>query len=132
MKPILISLIVLVLALSCPALAGKKALTWQTGKLVDSQRSQNLAGAVDRPGFGNVRRTTNVYQTQDTFVIETDSLTYTVSEIARGTKPANLTVNGPVKFAVEGTTLYLLDDGGNEHRTDIVKKVLKQSPEAPK
>jgi hypothetical protein len=68
----------------------------------------------------------------DSFVIETDTLTYTVSEIVRGGKPANLTVNGPVKFAVEGTTLYLMDENGKEHRTEIVKKVLRQPSEPPK
>jgi hypothetical protein len=134
MKQFLISLIVLALGLSGSASAGKKARTWQTGKLLDSQRSQNPVGAVDHPpiGFDNRHRTTVVFQTQDTFVIEDELLTYTVSEIVRGTKPANLTVNGQVKFAIEGTTLYLLDDGGKEHKTDITKKVLRQLPESPK
>ena len=134
MKQLLISLIVLALGLSGSASAGKKARNWQTGKLLDSQRSQNPVGAVDHPpiGFDNRRRTTVVFQTQDTFVIEDESHTYTVSEIVRGTKPANVTVNGQVKFAIEGTTLYLLDDGGKEHKTDITKKVLRQSPESPK
>jgi hypothetical protein len=67
---------------------------------------------------------------EDPPILPTDSAIE--PEIVRGTKPANVTVNGQVKFAIEGTTLYLLDDGGREHKTDITKKVLRQSPESPK
>ncbi|HYW45189.1 MAG TPA: hypothetical protein VE959_20165 [Bryobacteraceae bacterium] len=134
MKPLLIPLIVVVIALTGPAFGGKKNRDWQTGKLVDSQRSQNVVGAVERPpvGFDSRRRTNNVYETRDTFIIETDSYTYTASEIVRGTKPANVTVNGPVKFAIDGTTMYLLDDGGKEHKADVTKKVLREASEPPK
>ena len=138
MKPLLFLLLAATVALAFtdPAFGDKKSKTrnWQSGKLLDSQRSQNPVGAVDRPpiGFDNRHRTTVVFQTQDTFVIETDTLTYTVSEIVRGGKPANLTVNGPVKFAIEGTTLYLMDESGKEHRTEIMKKVLRQPSEPPK
>jgi hypothetical protein len=134
MKQLLISLIVLAISLAGSASAGKKARDWQIGKLLDSQRSQNVVGTVEHPpiGLDNRRRTNNVYETRDSFVIEDELHTYTVSEIVRGTKPANVTVNGPVKFAIDGTTMYLLDDGGKEHKTDITKKVLRQSPEPPK
>ena len=133
-KQPLVSLIILALGLSGSASASKKTRNWQTGKLLDSHRSQNPVGAVDHPpiGFDNRRRTTVVFETQDTFVIEDGLLTYTVSEIVRGTKPANVTVNGQVKFVIEGTTLYLMDDGGKEHKTDVTKKVLRQSPESSK
>ena len=139
MKPILISLIVVAIALAFTgsAFGGKKAKprNWQTGRLLDLQRSQNPVGAVDRPpiGFDNRHRTTVVYQTQDTFLIETDALIFTVTEIVRGgAKPANLTVNAPIKFAIEDTTLYLIDESGKEHRTEIAKKVLRQPSEPPK
>ncbi len=125
-----ITAVVVALSLAYPALGGKKPRNWQTGKLLDSQRSQNLVGAVERPaGFGATSRTRNVYETEDTFVIETETYVYTVSEVVRGARHANVTVNGPVKFATEGTTLYLVDEGGKEHRTEIVKKVLRQAPE---
>lgn len=63
-------------------------------------------------------------------MIETDTLTYTVSEIDGN--PANLTVNHPVKFAVEDTKLFLTDERGKEHRTKIVKKAMRQPSEPPK
>lgn len=134
MKPLPILLIVVTVALTGSAFGGQKDRAWQTGRLVDSQRSQDVVGAVEHPpvGFDSRRRTNNVYETRDTFIIETDSLTYTVSNIVRGTKPTNVTVNGPVKFAIVGTTMYLLDDGGKEHKADITKKVLRQVSEPPK
>ena len=47
-------------------------------------------------------------------------------------KPANLTVNGPVKYAVEKRKLYVLDEDGKEHEMEIVKKVLRQPADVPK
>jgi hypothetical protein len=47
-------------------------------------------------------------------------------------KPANLTVNGPVKFAVEKRKLFVIDEDGKEHEMEIVKKVLRQPAETPK
>ncbi|MGO8720771.1 MAG: hypothetical protein ACLQMO_16395 [Acidobacteriaceae bacterium] len=40
-------------------------------------------------------------------------------------KPLNVTINGPVKFAVVGTDLYLRDDAGKVHKLAIVTKTLK-------
>jgi hypothetical protein len=40
-------------------------------------------------------------------------------------KRANLTVNGPVKFALEKQTLFVLDEDGKEHEMEIVKKTNK-------
>jgi hypothetical protein len=40
-------------------------------------------------------------------------------------KPAILTVNGLVKFAVEKRKFFVIDDEGKEHEMEIVKQVLK-------
>ena len=40
--------------------------------------------------------------------------------------PANLTVNAPVKFAIEKRKLFVIDDDGKEHEMEIIKQVLKQ------
>jgi hypothetical protein len=101
--------------------------------VLDSQRSQDFAGTVNRPGvvLSNGRRLTNdstraVYRTQQTIVIESEAYTYTVSEVlGRNGRPANLTVNAPVRFAIEDLTLYFIDESFREHRTEIVKKVLR-------
>jgi hypothetical protein len=135
MKPLLISLIVavFVLAVTSPSFGAKKPpdRIWQMGKVLDSQRSQEFAGTVDRPGAViNGRRITNdaraaVYATQQILVIESDTYTYTVSEVSGRAGPANVTVNGRVVFAIEGTILYVLDDDGKEHKTEITKKALR-------
>lgn len=41
------------------------------------------------------------------------------------TREANLTVNAPIKFAIEGRIMYLVDDDGREYKTKIIKKTLK-------
>jgi len=50
----------------------------------------------------------------------------------RWSKPANLTVNEPVQFAVVNYKLFLLDKNGKEHEMEIVKKVLRHPPEKAK
>ena len=42
-----------------------------------------------------------------------------------------LTVNGPVKYAIEKRKLYVIDEDGKEHEMEIVKKTLR-TPEPPK
>jgi hypothetical protein len=40
-------------------------------------------------------------------------------------KPLEVTVNAPVKFAIEKGDCYLLDDEGKEHKLMVEKKILK-------
>jgi hypothetical protein len=47
-------------------------------------------------------------------------------------KPANLTVNEPITFAVEKRKLFVVDEDGKEHEMKIVKKALRQPAEEPK
>ena len=136
MKYLLVLVLVLVGVLLNPAFGRKKQLqdrTWQTGKVLDTQRSDDYVGTEDRPGvvLNNGRRITNdktraIYRTRETFVIEGQTHTYTVSK-PLVKKPVNLTVNAAVKFAVEGTALYLIDEDFVEQKTEIVKKVLRQT-----
>jgi hypothetical protein len=63
----------------------------------------------------------------ETFVIEGETRVYMAQERLRWkwSKPANLTVNGPVKFAAEKRKLFVIDDEGKGHEMEIVKQVLK-------
>jgi hypothetical protein len=45
--------------------------------------------------------------------------------IKKHDKPLNVTINAPVKFAVENEDCYLLDDQGKEHKLVVEKKTLK-------
>jgi hypothetical protein len=124
-----------------PAFGGEKIQNrnWQTGRLMDLQRSQDLAGTVERPGVvltNGIRLTNNsrraIYRRQETLVIETEMYDYTVDEVlGRRQQPANLTVNGPVTFAIEGPTLYLIDEDGRQYKTEVVRKALRTPEQAP-
>ena len=128
-------------------LCAEKARSWQTGKVVDTERSRYFAGTV---GNGNTTGTvqengtyqgstnnsqTAVYRVYQTFAIEDETQVYMAEERLRWrwSKPANLTVNGPVKFAIQKRKLYVLDDDGKEHEMEIIKHVLKQvsTPQRP-
>jgi hypothetical protein len=43
-----------------------------------------------------------------------------------------LTVNAPVKYAVEKRKLFVVDEDGKEHEMEIVKKVLRQPADPSK
>jgi hypothetical protein len=47
-------------------------------------------------------------------------------------KPANLTVNGHVKFAIDKRTLFVIDEDGEEHRMEIMRKVLREESDQGK
>lgn len=71
-----------------------------------------------------------MYRVYETFIIEGETYAYVAQERLRWkwSKPANLTVNGPVKYAVEKRKLYVIDEDGKEHEMEIIKRVLKQPP----
>jgi len=70
---------------------------------------------------------TAVYRVFETFVIEGDKYVYLAQEDLRWrwSKAANVTVNGPVKYAVEKRRLYVMDEEAKEHEMEIVKKTLR-------
>ena len=131
------------------ALSAEKVRNWQTGKVLDTERSSYFAGTV---GGGNATGTAQsngnygtyqgqintsqeaVYSVYQTFAIEGGTHAYVAQERLRWkwSKPANLTVNAPVKFAVEKRKLFVIDDDGKEHEMEIIKQRLKQpTPQNP-
>jgi hypothetical protein len=140
-------LFVIVLTITT-TIAADKQRDWQMGKVVDTERNRYFAGT-----FGNSQTAgtvqangnngtyqgtttstdTAVYRVYETFIIEGETYAYVAQERLRWkwSKPANLTMNGPVKYAVEKRKLYVIDDDGKEHKMEVVKRVLKQ-PDAAK
>lgn len=123
--------------------ATEKQRDWQTGTVRDSSRSRYFAGTI---GGANSNGTVNdngsyngttsssqtaIYRVYQNFEIEGDQFVYLAQEHIkwRWSKPADLTVNGKVKYAVEKRKLFVIDDEGKEHEMEIVKKVLR-TPEA--
>jgi hypothetical protein len=127
------------------ARSGVKERHWQEGKLLDNERARYYVGSVGNntqngsaqtngtygtyQGSGS-SSTTALYRVWETFVIEGETHLYIAQERLRWrwSKPANLTVNGPVEFAVEKRKLFVMDDDGREHEMEIVKQVLKSPP----
>lgn len=119
--------------------AKEKERQWQTGKVLDINRSSVYAGEVGSAHgssttsgdttYGNANgSSTAVYRVFEIYTIEAGDYIYVCQEHLRWkwSKPATLTVNGPVQFAVEKEHLYIKGENGSEHDTKIVKKVSKQ------
>lgn len=126
------------LCLSAPSSAAEKKREWQTGKVLDTNRLSSYAGSVGSASgtatsigdttYGQVSGSSRaVYRQYQDYLIEIGDYVYVCSERLRWkwSKPAMLTVNGPVKAAIEKKHLYLLDEDGKEHETTISKKILK-------
>src|SRR5258708_7190583 len=141
--------LVLFATLANEAPGAEKTRDWQTGKVLDSERSRYFAGTVGSANTTGTAQTngsngtyqgsttssqTAVYRVYETFLIEGETYAYLAQERLRWkwSKPANLTVNGPVKFALEKRKLFVIDEEGKENEMEIVKKGLRQQPEQAK
>lgn len=118
-------LLLLVVCCSVASLARDRA--WTTGTLVDSQteRGTRTVGIPSTIGSGpmiaTLRNDVTVY------TIDDGKYLWVVSRrmVKKHDKPLELTVNAPVKFAIEKGDCYLLDDEGKEHKLMVEKKILK-------
>ncbi len=134
----LLGLFALVLLIATFA-AAEKSRNWQNGTVLDSNRSRYFAGTVgnantngnisDSGGYYGDTATSEraIYRVYQNFVIAGDQYVYLAQEHLkwRWSKPADLTVNGKVKYAVEKRKFYVIDDEGKEHEMEIVKKTLR-------
>jgi hypothetical protein len=135
--------ICMVFLLSMPAI-GTADSGWQTGKLLDSEQSKVLEGSTEtkhsdgsaKPRGDKVKYESNTtttktenYETYQTYTVEGDKYVYVAREhlLFPWSKPADLAVNGPVKYMVSGNKLVILDDSGKQHKAGILKKTLKDS-----
>jgi hypothetical protein len=138
----LLPVLALTMSFSVTGISAEKQRDWQTGKVLDTERSRYFAGTVGSSNTtGNLDVTgdsgtyrgqtsgsqTALYRVYETFVIEGDQYVYLAQERLRWrwSKPANLTVNGPVKYAVEKRKLFVVDEDGKEHEMEIIKKTLR-------
>ncbi len=64
------------------------------------------------------------YRTDETLVVDSPRYTFLLGRRV-WMRQAALTVNGPIRFAVEGTDVYVLDEMGKEFQTSLIRKVLK-------
>jgi hypothetical protein len=132
-----------VLISTFPLGAKQKEHDWQQGKLVSTDEARYFAGTIrsantqgtvhDSGDYGTYSGTTigsetAVYRVYQTYVIESDSYVYVARERLRWkwSKPANLTINGPIRFAVEKDHIFIIDEDGKEHEARMTKKILKE------
>jgi hypothetical protein len=138
------SSVLLVLVFSLTVFAKDKERAWQTGKVIDTSGNRVFAGTLDSASgsattngdttYGNANgNSTAVYRVYETYTIEAGDYVFTCQEHIkwRWSKPAMLTVNGPVQFAVEKNHLYIKSEDGSEHETTIIKRISKPQPSAP-
>jgi hypothetical protein len=134
---IMCSFLILVLVWG-PALAKHKERQWQEGKLVDTDESHYFAGTLGSGGgtvyasgnsavYSESSTRTAIYRVYETYIIEADRYVYVAKERIkwRWSKPALVTVNGPVRFAIEKDKIYILGEDGKEHETRLAKKILR-------
>lgn len=132
----------LILLCVSAASAKEKERQWQTGRLLDMSRSSGYAGDI---GSASGSATTTgdstcgtasgssvaIYRVYETYQIESADYIYVCVEHIkwRWSKPAALTVNGPVQFATEGNHIYIKSEDGSEHETKITKKIAITAPD---
>ncbi len=128
----------LLLAIVLIAHAASTVRNWRSGTLVSSEQSKVLQGTTwntntdaSAKNRGNktdysqntTTNSTDNYDTFQVYTIETADKVYTVREKLNfpWSKPANITVGEPVKYAVDKNKIYLMDDDGKEHKASIGK-----------
>jgi hypothetical protein len=116
---------------------------WLDGKVLDTERNRYFAGTISNSSesgsiyangnSGSYQGTTSgsnvaVYRVYANYVIDGGDKVYLLEERLhfRWSKAANLTVNGPIKYYVDGRKMHFLDDQGKERTAEIIKKTLKQ------
>ena len=67
------------------------------------------------------------YALEECAVVDGGDKVHVISRLPkwRWSKEADVTVNAPVEFAVEGQAMYLFGDDGHEYKAKIIKKTLK-------
>ena len=130
--------------LTNPSFAKEKQRQWQTGKVVETSGEKTYAGNVGSASgtatssgsttYGNATGSSiAVYKVYETYTIEAGDYVYVCQERIKWkwSKPALLTVNGPVQFAMEKDRIYIKSEDGSEHETKIIKKILKTQQPPP-
>lgn len=106
------------------------ARQWQTGKVLDTEQQKVHEGSTTTyhtEKDGNSRHTTATksdnIDTYEVYTIQGAEKTYVAREKLNfpWSKPAQVTVGGEVKYAVEGRKLLILDENNKEHKASITK-----------
>jgi hypothetical protein len=122
---------------------GATTRQWQTGRLLDTEQQKVTEGSTttyNSDGQEKYKRgktdysqnsratTTDNVDTYEVYTIQVQDKTYIAREklLFPWSKPANVTVGGDIKYAIEGRRLYILDDDQKEHKASITKQSVSQ------
>ena len=104
-----------------------KNRTWRTGTLVnaETQSEPRTIGIpptiITGPKIKTLRNDVTFYTIDDGKYVWVVSRHMTNKD----DKPLNVTINTPVKFAIEKKACYLLDEQGEEHKLRLERKLPK-------
>lgn len=106
----------------------------QTNTTSSTDVSGNVSEEGSLSASGTTRSSANtngysvpVYRVYETYVVKGNSEYYVARERLRWrwSKAADAAIGERIKYAVQGRSLYLLDDQGHEHHATIVQRVLR-------
>lgn len=129
---------VLIIVVTVSAVWAGNSRNWQSGTLMETEQSKVREGSTknsntegtaknrgDKTDYSQntTTTTTDNYETYQSYTIKGEQKTYLAREhlLFPWSKPANVTVGDKVKFAVDKSKLYLVDDDGKEHKATIAK-----------
>jgi hypothetical protein len=131
---------VLLLLLATATLAAGKHendLDWKKGTLIATQHTREMAGASSGhpyPDIGPFRPPVNTslaYRTWQQFTIEGEGYSYVVVCLIYRKHTPNVTVNGPIHYAMDKGKFYMLDDDGKYFEMTVLEKALPPTPVKP-
>jgi hypothetical protein len=116
---------------------------WQIGTVTAMERQRIREGSTitsnsdgsskdrgNRTDYSQNSTTTKTdnYENYQVYTIQSGDTVYSASEhlLFPWSKPANVTLGKPMKFAIEKGSMYLLDEDGKQHKASIVSTALKQ------
>ena len=115
-----------ILVALCSLTSLAKDRDWTTGTLVASEMERETRIVTIPPVVGSRQSAPMIATVPNDLTLYTiDDGKYVFVVSRQIMRPLKLTVNTPVKFAIEKRYCYLLDEEGKEHKLLVEKKTLK-------
>jgi hypothetical protein len=133
--------LVLVLLTASVGLADNNKRQWKDAKVAKIASSVEDNGAVvGTVGTtiigGRIQTSATYYWLETEDIIYVVAVTFTPTRMRavqpNGGHPLNVTLNGKMKIAIDGTNAHILDDAGKDVKVPIVEKIARTPAEDPK
>src|SRR6478752_1270771 len=119
--------VLVVLLMASVSTAGERQ--WQKGTWADSGVHRQIVDfGPGSSGFGRPNAAPAMRAMADvrTYVIETDDVRIELRDVVQvGRRSIDVTIGGPVTFALDKSTAYVRDADGTEHKLRVTKKTSK-------